>query len=216
MKTDELIGMLAANGAVVAERLQPGAWQRFAMALGWGAFAATLLMAVLLGVRDDLREAALLPMFWVKLAFPLAVAAGALVASRRLGTPGMALGRVGMALAAPVLVMWALAAVTLATAGAGEREALLFGVSWQDCMLYVTLLALPVLVAAFWALRGLAPTQPALAGGAAGLLAGATGAAIYALHCPELAAPFLGVWYLCGMIIPAVAGAICGRALLRW
>ena len=46
MKTDDLVMMLAAG----AEPLEPGATaRRYATALGWGAFGATLLMAVFLG-----------------------------------------------------------------------------------------------------------------------------------------------------------------------
>jgi hypothetical protein len=39
---------------------------------------------------------------------------------------------------------------------------------------------------------------------------------VYALHCPELAAPFLAVWYVLGMAIPVLVGAALGRWLLRW
>jgi hypothetical protein len=48
------------------------------------------------------------------------------------------------------------------------------------------------------------------------LLAGATGALVYTLHCPELAAPFLAVWYLLGMLVPAAVGLLLGSRLLRW
>jgi hypothetical protein len=77
-------------------------------------------------------------------------------------------------------------------------------------------LSAPALFAALWALKGLAPTRLALAGAAAGLLSGALGALAYALHCPELAAPFLALWYSLGMLMPAAAGALLGRVLLRW
>jgi hypothetical protein len=66
------------------------------------------------------------------------------------------------------------------------------------------------------ALRGLAPTRPALAGAAAGLLAGGTGATVYALHCPELAAPFLAVWYVAGIALTVLAGTLAGASVLRW
>jgi hypothetical protein len=49
-----------------------------------------------------------------------------------------------------------------------------------------------------------------------GLTAGALGAAVYALHCDEMAAPFLATWYLLGMTIPALIGAGAGPRLLRW
>ena len=78
------------------------------------------------------------------------------------------------------------------------------------------MLALPALALALSALRGLAPTRLALAGAAAGLFAGGAGAFAYAFHCPELEAPFLGAWYVAGMLIPAALGALPGRRLLRW
>lgn len=65
-------------------------------------------------------------------------------------------------------------------------------------------------------MRGLAPTRLALAGAASGLLAGALGALVYALHCTEIAAPFLGIWYVIGMLIPTAIGALLGPRMLRW
>jgi hypothetical protein len=65
-------------------------------------------------------------------------------------------------------------------------------------------------------MRSAAPTRPAVAGAAAGLLAGGLGATVYTLHCPELAAPFIGVWYVLGMAIPAAIGAVAGWFLPRW
>jgi hypothetical protein len=213
MRTDDLVTMLAAGAGPV----EPGATaRRYATGLGWGAFGATLLMAIVLGVRPDLDEAIWLPMFWVKLAFPACLSAGALYAAARLSRPGVRLGRVPAALAAPVLAMWLLAAFALLNAAAGEREELIFGGTWNACPLSVALLSLPLFAAAMWAMKGLAPTRLATAGAAAGLLAGSVGALIYALHCPEMEAPFLAIWYLLGMLIPTAVGALIGPRLLRW
>ena len=214
MKTDDLVTMLAAG----AEAVEPGATaRRYATALGWGAFGATLLMAVLLGVRPDLAAAARLPMFWLKFAFPACLAAGALYAAARLSRPGVRLGpQVTAALTAPVLAMWLLAAFVLLSAAAGDREELIFGRTWSACPLLIAMLSLPMFVATTWAMKGLAPTRLALAGAAAGLSAGAVGALIYALHCAEMDAPFLATWYLLGMLIPSAAGALVGPRLLRW
>jgi len=213
MKTDDLISMLASGAGAV----EPGAvWRRYAVALGWGAFGAALLMAVMLGVRPDLAEAARLPMFWVKLAFPAALLAGALLAALRLSRPGVLLKLAPAAIAAPVIAMWLLAAIALFGAAPGEREELLFGATWTSCPFNVAILSVPVFVALLWAMKGLAPTRPALAGAAAGLLSGAVGALVYTLHCPEIAAPFLGVWYLLGMLIPTALGALVGPRVLRW
>jgi hypothetical protein len=213
MKTDDLVTMLAAG----VEPVAPGAtMRRHALALGWGAFGAALLMATLLGVRPDLADTAHLPMFWFKLAFPACLAAGALVAAMRLSRPGVRLGGVPAALAAPVAAVWLMAAYALAGAVPADRATLVFGSTWSACPFLIALLSLPAFGASLWAMRGLAPTRPALAGAAVGLLAGAVAAAVYALHCPELAAPFLAVWYLLGMLIPAAAGALLGPRLLRW
>lgn len=213
MRTDDLISMLA-SGADPVEHEVPR--RRYAAALGWGAFGSTLLMALLLGVRADLAEALRLPMFWVKLAFPSALFAGALLGVLRLSRPGAHLGRAPAAVAAPVLAMWLLAAVVLVGADPGERKELVLGFSAASCPFTIALLSVPLFGAALWAMKGLAPTRLALAGAAAGLLAGSGGALVYALYCPEMAAPFIGIWYLLGMLIPTALGAILGPRLLRW
>ncbi|OGA53519.1 MAG: hypothetical protein A3F74_07275 [Betaproteobacteria bacterium RIFCSPLOWO2_12_FULL_62_58] len=213
MKTDELIAMLA-RGTDVVDFDVPQ--RRLTTALGWGAFGATLLMAVMLGVRPDLAEAVWLPMFWVKLAFPAALLAGALLAVLRLSRPGVRLGRAPAAIAAPVLAMWLLAAVVLFGAAPAEREQLVFGETWASCMFNIAILSAPVLGALLWAMKGVAPTRLTLAGSAAGLLSGAMGALVYSLYCTEMAAPFVGIWYVLGMLIPTALGAMLGPRLLRW
>ncbi len=213
MKTDDLISMLA-NSAVAVE---PNAAQnRFAMALGWGAFGSTLLMAIWLGVRRDIADAVWLPMFWVKLAFPGAVLAGALLAALRLSLPGVRLGHALHLMVFPVMMIWLLSILTLLSAEPATREQLIYGVSWTVCPFYITTLSVPVFIAALWAMKGLAPTQPVQAGAAAGLVAGSAGAMVYALFCTEMAAPFLSVWYVTGMLIPTAVGALLGPLLLRW
>jgi hypothetical protein len=213
MKTDELIAMLAGDAGAVAPRV----WQRrYALALGAGLIGAMLLMVPLLGVRPDIADAVRLPMFWVKLAFPAVLAAVTLLAAVRLSRPGMALGRLGSALAAPVLAIWVLAGLSLLAAAPEDRGMLVWGETWSDCLVNIPMLSVPAFVGLLWVMKSLAPVRPALAGAAAGLLAGALSAAVYALHCPELAAPFIGIWYTLGMLIPAAPGALVGARLLRW
>ena len=53
-------------------------------------------------------------------------------------------------------------------------------------------------------MSGLAPTQLAVAGGAAGWVAGGVGAAAYALYCDEMAALFIAFGYVLGMRLPAL------------
>jgi len=213
MRTEDLVTMLATGALPVDSGAQARRWT---IALAAGAAVATLMMATLLGVRPNLAEDVTVPMFWIKFGFAAWLFLGAFAASSRVGRPGAPFGRLPAALAAPVIAMWVLAAVALANAAPAEREALVLGQTWAECPWRIAAFSAPVFIAALWAMKGLAPTRLRLAGAAAGLLAGAAGAFVYTFHCPELAAPFLGVWYVLGMLIPTAVGALIGPRVLRW
>lgn len=213
MKTDELARMLATG----AEAIDPRApVQRCVLAVGAGLIAATVLMATWLGVRSTLVQDLPAPMFWIKFAFVASLALGGWVVTLRLARPGTRLARLPGVLAAPVLAMWLLAALALAGADGPRRAELLLGQTWSACPLNIAVISLPIFAAALWGMKGFAPTRLRWAGAAAGLFAGAAGALVYAFHCPELAAPFLGVWYVLGMLIPTALGALIGPRVLRW
>jgi hypothetical protein len=213
VNTDDLVKMLATG---VAPADSGAAARSYAVALAAGLAAAGVLMAGWLGLNPELARYVSLPMFWVKVAFPALVAVGGLVAAERLSRPGAPLSALPAALAAPLIALWSLAAIALVTAAPGQRAALVLGDTWAACPFNIAVLSTPALIAILWAMKGLAPTRLRLAGAGAGLLAGALGAAVYTLHCPELAAPFLGVWYVLGMLIPAALGALAGPRVLRW
>jgi len=213
MKTDDLVKLLAAGVVPVPAGAVA---RRFAMAMGWGLAGAALLLVFALGIRSDLAQAAGDLTFWLKPAFTACLALAGLMAAHRLARPGMRLGRAWVLLAAPVLVLWLMAALVLADAAPAERADLIFGDTWKECPLNIAFISLPLFAAALWAVKGLAPTRLALAGASAGLLAGAAGALVYALHCPESTAPFLAVWYVVGIAIPTLAGAVLGPRILRW
>jgi hypothetical protein len=80
----------------------------------------------------------------------------------------------------------------------------------------VLALSMPALAASLWAVRGLAPTRPSLAGFAAGLLAGSVGAFGYSLSCPEASPAFVAVWYTLGIGLTGCLGAVLGPRVLRW
>jgi len=213
MKTDDLVSLLATDLRPVAAN---ASLHRFSAAMAVGGLVAALAMATGFGVRADLAVLALTPMFWVKLAFPGVLAAAALVIAMRLSLPGRLLGGAWVGIAVPVLLVWAMGLAALLNAPAAEREGLLLGASWRSCSLSIAMVSSPVFIAVMWAMKDLAPTRLRLAGAAGGLLAGAVGAFVYAFHCPEMAAPFLGIWYALGMAIPALAGGLLGPRLLRW
>ncbi|RRH87180.1 DUF1109 domain-containing protein [Variovorax beijingensis] len=213
MKTDDLVAMLA-TGATAAPRRAAG--RRLALALLAGLPLSFAILFTEYGLRRDLVQAMFWPMFWVKVLFPLCIAAAAFAVAQRLARPGVRVRSAWIGIAVPVLAVWVMAALAWFNAPAEERMPLLMGESWRVCALSIGLMALPVFAAALLALKGLAPTRPALAGAAAGALAGGVGAAVYALHCMELTAPFLAVWYVSGIALPVLMGAVLGPRLLRW
>jgi hypothetical protein len=213
MKTDDLISLLAHEAGAVDRRLP---MRRVAAAPPIGALLALPVMIALLGVNPALQAYLALPMFWVKFTFGVVLAAASGWGLQRLGRPGARTTLLPWLLAAPIAVLWLLALIALAASTRDQWASLLLGGSWKGCPPYIALLSLPTFVAALLALRSAAPTRLRLAGAVAGVLAGAVGAAVYALHCPELAAPFLAVWYVIGVLIPAAAGALLGPAVLRW
>ena len=212
MKTDELINMLASGDT------RPPAMPLRRM-VGWlalslvGSFA---LMALFLGVRSNLLQVLALPAFWIKFVFTIALACVGWRLTARLSLPGTRTGTIAALIALPLVAIWSIAAVSLMTAEPGERSELFWGSTWRVCPFLIGGLSLPVLYAALCAMRELAPTRLRIAGAAAGLSAGAAAAAVYCLHCPELAAPFVGFWYVLGMLIPTVVGALLGPRVLRW
>jgi len=213
MRTDNLIATLSADVAPVNPR---SVERRFVYALLGAACGALVLLLPIYGVRADLPALMMQPIFWVKVAFPLTLACAAMVATARLSRPGAALGRVWTGFAAPVALASSAALAVLWLAPQEARLALLMGHTWRTCSLNIALLSVPGLVAILAAVRSLAPTRLPLAGATAGLLAGAVGALAYCLRCPETSMPFWATWYLLGMAIPAVVGALLGRLVLRW
>ncbi len=214
MKTDDLVTLLATGTEAVDARAPT---RRYLTAVTLGTVVATSLVAGLLGFRPALLHDALEPMFLVKEGFCAALCAAALVAVARLSRPGVRLGLVPvLGLAAPVLAMWVLAAVALLATAPQDRADLVLGQTAGVCPFLIALVSIPVFAAMMWTMRGLAPTRLRLAGAAGGLAAGAIGALVYSLHCPELAAPFLAIWYVLGMLIPAAVGAWLGPRMLRW
>lgn len=213
MKTEELVRILAAGVAPSGSRRM---WPDIALAAGWGGLLAMVLMLAFLGVRPDAAGAVSSFPFWMKLALPALLIVGCIAGLNKISRPGVPLKRFWLWLVVPVLLVWAMAAAELAGAAPGDVAGLIFGSTWRSCVASVALLSIPVLGAVLWALQRLAPTRPMVAGACSGLLAGAVGALVYALHCPESSASFLGVWYVSGMALPAIAGALLGSRLLRW
>lgn len=213
MKTDDLISMLSTGVAPV----DPGfASKRLQLALAGGITLSFLLMVLLYGINPNLKDAAELPMFWVKLALPASLFAVGLLLVLRVSIPGRPWRATASMVGLPLVAVFLLAAFVLFNATPSERLPLILGKTWTVCSIGIAVVSSPVFVAVFWLVKGLAPTQLRLAGACAGLMAGGMGTLVYALHCPEMAAPFIAVWYTAGILLTTGLGAMAGRRLLRW
>lgn len=213
MNTDDLITALAQDTKPV------GSWEAaffLIAALVAGAGAAMALIAIFIGDPLLGTHSVGVMTFGVKMAFTtsLLLLSGYLL--YQAGRPGHEPRRGLPWIAAPFLLVAVLAAVALASAPSSETHALIFGSSWQLCLLSVSLLSVPIYGVLAFTFRRFAPTDLKLTGCLAGLAAGATAALVYALHCPETSPAFLFIWYGLGITIAGLAGRAAGQFLLRW
>ena len=214
MRTDELVEMLARGAEPVPHH---AARDRLLAAVTVGMPLSVLVVSLWFGIRHDLADALRQPVLWIKFGVPLTVALAAGLSLRRLTSPGVPAGRGWWLGAGAILALWAMAALQWAGLSEAARADALWGSTWRDCPFNIAVVSLPLLVVVLATVRGLAaPTRPALAGAAAGLLSGALGTVAYALHCPESGLAFLAVWYVLGLSIVSAVGAALGPRLFRW
>jgi hypothetical protein len=212
VKTGDLIRALAADSEVHPTPLG----RALALALVPGVAIALGLHFAVLGLRPHLLALLGEPRLLFKLCLTilLAVLSGALVS--RIARPGADIRHISLVLAIVPALLAAAGLAELLVVPAAEWGKRLVGTNAIFCLESIPFLAAAPLVAAVLALRQGAPEHPALAGAAAGLFAGAIGAACYATHCPDDSPLFVAAWYTLGIGVVVVAGALAGRRLLRW
>ena len=211
MKTEDLIEALAMD-AGPAPAVAPRLWS----AGGLGIVAAIPLMIVWLGLRPDLSDAMGTMMFWTKAIYTVILSLAGFWCVEQLSRPvgsarrGVVLG-VGVVTVLLVAGLW-----QFLSAAPADQMPILMGKSWTRCPRNVLVLALPILAATLWVVRGMAPTRLASAGAAAGLFAGGLAATVYGLHCPEHTMAFVAAWYSLGVGLVTGLGAVIGPWALRW
>jgi hypothetical protein len=212
VKTSDLIRALAADSEVRA--MPPG--RALALALIPGVAIALGLHFAVLGLRPQLFALLGEPRLLLKLCltFLLVALSGPLVL--RLVRPGAGVRRAALMLAIVPALLAAAALAELLAVPAAEWRQRLVGTNAMFCLKTIPFLSAAPLVAALLALRQGAPENPSLAGAAAGLFAGAIGAALYAMHCPDDSPLFVAAWYTLAIGFVAAIGAVAGRRLLRW
>ena len=211
MRTDRLIDAMVADGGRPGRPLGP----RLALALALGVLVSLVPFALELGLRVDLGAALATWRFLTKLVLVWVALALAFGLCRALASPTGDRRALRRLLPLLALALGLLAVELVATPPAGWTTRLV-GSNARFCLTFIPILSLAPLVAALAVLRRGAPSSPALAGAAAGLLAAATGAALYALHCFDDSPLFVLTWYSLAAVPMVALGALAGQRLLRW
>lgn len=213
MNTDDLIRSLTEDLKPVPRHALN--W-RLSVGLLAGGVITLALVSNWLGFRPDLWLAMQGPAFWMKWLYTASLALCATAATAKLARPDA--GSMGWfwIILVPVLGLSIIAIGELAHTPPGQWLAMWLGASWKICSRNVFLLSVPIFGGLLWAFRRLAPTRLRAAGATAGLTAGAWGATLYCLHCPEVSAIFVLTWYSLGIALAAAVGAMLGPRLLRW
>ncbi|MBB2830247.1 UNVERIFIED_ORG: hypothetical protein GGD51_000348 [Rhizobium esperanzae] len=212
-KTDDIIERLASDlKAVPRQALR----RRFALGIVPALSVSLLLMLIGLGLRIDIPDVLMLPVFWIKSAYNALIAMAGIVAVYRLSRPDGSEGGFFGVLALIFAAMAVVAATQLMMAPVETYPVLILGSSALHCPLLIFGFALPVYAGIVWALRRAAPSDLQLTGFVAGIAAGAAGAWVYSWFCTENGMPFVLIWYTLGILITGVLGALTGPRLLRW
>lgn len=213
MQTSDLIEQLAAD---LRPTPRQAIVQRLVAGLAAGGCIALIVVLAYFGPRSDLLAAASGSPFWMKWGYTVAITAAALALCVRLARPEGTPGFLPVVLAAPFLLICVNGLVQLGAVLPEYRAPLWLGRSAAQCPWNIAALSVPIFLGVFRAMRQFAPTSLRWAGFAAGCLAGAVAAFIYAIHCNESTVPFVATWYSAGILIPGLIGFLVGPRALRW
>ena len=211
MRTEDLIRALADDSVIRSEPVI----RRFLTLAIVGVLGAACVFVVTLTPRGDLAAVIGTPRVAFKFVATLTLIAVAGLLAFRATRPEAQLRL--RAVLAPVLTLLAVAIVAeLIASPPAAWLPLLIGTNSLACMALVPLLSLVPLGAILMALRHGAPSDPRLAGAAAGFLAGGIGATFYATHCVDDSPLFVATWYGLSITVVAILGAALGARTLRW
>ncbi|OYR07648.1 NrsF family protein [Brucella grignonensis] len=210
--TDDLINRLAVNAKPVSADAMRWLFLRHATG---GVVAGLAIMLLFLGIRHDLSLAMTTVSFWTKFFYGIFLLLILVPAVFVLSRPIRSQPHWRPVVLLLVCLMGA-ALYQWESVAPEQRDVLLWGHTALVCPWLIVLISLPMLASLLVAMRRLAPAHPALAGFAAGIVSGSSGALVYSLHCPETGIPFVAAWYTLGIAITGLLGLIGGRIWLRW
>jgi hypothetical protein len=214
MRTDDLIDTLVADHTVQPRPRRIG--HVLVMAIIGGLAISAALFSITLGPRPDILSALSTWRFDTKWADNLVLVIAATWVALRLSRPTAAPRTAMRPLMVPVFLLMAAVLYELVTVSASEWPSRAIGVNGMMCLANIIFLSVFPLTTTIYALRQGAPMSPALAGAAAGLVAGALGATVFAMHCTNDSPLFVAIWYALAIGFMSMFGLLIGRHALRW
>ena len=214
MRTDELINTLVGDHASRPRPTPVG--HGLVMAIIGGLAISSALFSLTLGVRPDFISALGTWRYDMKLGVNLVLMIAATWVALRLSSPTTTSLSAMRALLVPALLLLAAIVYELVTIPASAWPSRAMGVNGVMCVASIISLSVLPLTAAIYALRQGAPTSPAVMGAVGGLLAGALGATVFAMHCTNDSPLFVAIWYALAIGLMSMFGLVVGKHALRW
>ncbi len=187
---------------------------RLAEVAAAGVLAGVLMILVWLDLRPDLPLAAAQSFFWIKAAYPAAVAGCAMIAATRMARDrpgGFSALAVAGALASVLLIAGGVQASDM-TAGA---LAALYWPQAAVCLGNVLVMAAPMLALVAAGLRDVDLERPGPTGFACGLFCGGVAATVDGLHCWQGTYAFVGPGFTLAILLCGAVGAVAVKLLAR-
>lgn len=180
--------------------------------------AAELGAYLILGyARPDIHLAMTLPSFWWKLGslalLSVLAAATALRSFHPMDSPRGGLRLLGLVIAGSLIVGW------LIDGSVPARGGLIARLMWRhglDCVVAMTTLSIPAIVALGLLMRRGASTELNGSALAVGVAGAAWGAFVFVFACPHDDPLYIAVWYVVGCSIVTAAGRLILPRVARW
>lgn len=213
MNRDALIDTLASDLRPMRKGMMG---RRITFGVVIGGLVTLVFISLTTGFNPHLADAMARYHFWVKWTYCLSLAILAIAAVRAVARPEGRMPGMMRWLGLPVLMLAAIGVAEMLRVPPSHWLAMWLGRSWMVCPWLVLIDSMPIFVGLLWSFRRFAPTRLREAGAAAGLAAGAIGATLYCLDCPEVSAIFVLTWYSLGIVLATAVGALLGPRLMRW
>lgn len=180
------------------------------------AMAAVLISVFGMGMRNDLTDGKVDPMFLLPAGLFLLMACAASWTVVHMSRPQVGNHQTGWQWASAMVALLPLSAFSVLLVrrwSGGTPHVDTFGLT---CLWNGMALGLLVAISLVLLLRRGAPTSPARAGLVTGIAAGSAGAFAVALHCPINDIVHIGIWHAATVLVGGLAGRLIVPRLIGW